>query len=195
MDISHQPNVRPVPLNKAYLLLNHGPVTLVSSQSEGSVNLMAAAWVMPLDFDPPKVAIVIDKQTRTRQLVESSGSFALNVPGRNQLTLTRQAGQLSALSQPEKWRELGCVAIKGAQPDTVLIDGCVAWLECRIIPQPAQQTQFDLFLAEVTHAWADQRQFRDARWHFDDPDRRTIHYVSGGQFFETGPAIQNTQAD
>ena len=29
-------------------------------------NIMAAAWAMPLDFDPPKVAVVIDKSTLTR---------------------------------------------------------------------------------------------------------------------------------
>ena len=52
-----------VPLTKAYLLLNHGPVTLVSSAAGGRRNVMAAAWAMPLDFAPPKVAVVIDKST------------------------------------------------------------------------------------------------------------------------------------
>ena len=49
-----------VPLNKAYLLLNHGPVTLISSAHQGRRNVMAASWAMPLDFDPPKIAVVID---------------------------------------------------------------------------------------------------------------------------------------
>eukprot|EP01031_Cornospumella_fuschlensis_P053453 gene53453-65292_t len=44
----------PVPLDKAYRLLNHGPTVLVSSAHAGEHNVMAAAWSMPLDFSPPK---------------------------------------------------------------------------------------------------------------------------------------------
>jgi flavin reductase (DIM6/NTAB) family NADH-FMN oxidoreductase RutF len=72
----------PVPLDKAYRLLNHGPTVLVSSAHAGEHNVMAAAWSMPLDFQPPKVTVVIDKATRTRTLVEGSGWFALNIPAR-----------------------------------------------------------------------------------------------------------------
>lgn len=49
-----------VDLPHAYRLLNHGPVTLVSSAHGGAQNVMAAAWAMPLDFTPPKVAVVIE---------------------------------------------------------------------------------------------------------------------------------------
>ncbi len=61
----------PVPLDKAYRLLNHGPTVLVSSAHAGEHNVMAAAWSMRLDFQPPKVTVVIDKATRTRALVEA----------------------------------------------------------------------------------------------------------------------------
>jgi flavin reductase (DIM6/NTAB) family NADH-FMN oxidoreductase RutF len=73
-----------VPLEKSYLLLNHGPVTLVSSAAAGRQNVMAAAWAMPLDFSPPKVAVVIDAQTLTRELIEASGEFVLSIPVRAQ---------------------------------------------------------------------------------------------------------------
>lgn len=72
----------PVDLAKAYRLLNHGPTVLVSAEAEGRRNVMAAAWVMPVDFNPPKVAVVIDRNTFTRGLIERSGRFALNVPCR-----------------------------------------------------------------------------------------------------------------
>ena len=71
-----------IPLRHAYRLLNHGPTVLVSSAHAGRRNVMAAAWNMPLDFDPPKVAVVIDKSTFTRELIEASGEFVLAVPGR-----------------------------------------------------------------------------------------------------------------
>lgn len=191
MEIAVLPHVSPVPLHKAYLLLNHGPVTLVSSHSAGENNLMAAAWVMPLDFEPPKIAIVIDKNTRTRALIEKSGKFGINIPGRDQIKLIKLAGGISALASPEKWLALGCESLQGKQNETPLIEGCVAWLECEVIPEPHHQAMYDLFVAKVAFAWADCRQFRDERWLFDDASRRTIHYVAGGQFFETGLSIDN----
>ncbi|HRH72362.1 MAG TPA: flavin reductase, partial [Zoogloea sp.] len=75
--------LQPVPLSKACRLLNHGPTVLVSSAHAGRRNVMAAAWTMPLDFDPPKVAVVIDKSTFTRELIEASGEFVLALPTRS----------------------------------------------------------------------------------------------------------------
>jgi flavin reductase (DIM6/NTAB) family NADH-FMN oxidoreductase RutF len=64
--------LRPVPLEKTYRLLNHGPTVLVSARHKGVENVMAA-WAGALDFDPPKLTVVIDKMTRTRALVEGAG--------------------------------------------------------------------------------------------------------------------------
>ncbi|WP_332672287.1 hypothetical protein [Aromatoleum sp.] len=38
-------NIAPVPLEQAYLLINHGPATLVSARHGGVSNVMAASWV------------------------------------------------------------------------------------------------------------------------------------------------------
>ncbi len=56
---------QPVELAKSYRLLNHGPTVIVTSAHAGRNNVMAAAWSMALDFDPPKVTGVIDKNTFT----------------------------------------------------------------------------------------------------------------------------------
>ena len=74
------PHIAPVPLDKAYRLLNHGPTVLVSAEHAGRHNVMAASWACALDFAPPKVTVVLDKATRTRELVEASGEFALQLP-------------------------------------------------------------------------------------------------------------------
>ncbi|MDC6684691.1 flavin reductase, partial [Leclercia adecarboxylata] len=54
-----------VPLEKAYRLLNHGAVTLITSAHAGVCNVMAASWVMPIDFFPLRLAAVIDLPTYT----------------------------------------------------------------------------------------------------------------------------------
>lgn len=178
-----------VPLPKSYLLLNHGPTVLVSSAHGGRQNVMAAAWNMALDFDPPKVAVVIDKATLTRELVEASGEFVLNVPAREQAALTLAVGTQSG-REVDKFQKVGVGATAANTVGAPLIEGCLAWLECRVIPEPHIQQTYDLFLGQVLAAWADPAAFSDGRWHFPDPQRRSIHYQAGGNFFATGEPFE-----
>lgn len=182
-----------VPLPKAYRLLNHGPTVLVSSAHAGRRNVMAAAWSMPLDFDPPKVAVVIDKSTLTRELVEASGEFVLNVPSREQAALTLAVGSESGREcapAEDKLTKVGADATAASLVGAPLIESCLAWLECRVIPEPHNQQTYDLFLAQVVAAWADPAAFSDGRWHFPDAQQRSIHYLSGGNFFATGDPFE-----
>ena len=178
----------PVPLAQSYRLLNHGPTVLVSSAHGGRRNVMAAAWNMPLDFDPPKVAVVIDRTTFTRELIEASGEFVLAVPGRAIAAQVLAVGSRSG-RDGDKFAALGLEALPAAQVAAPLPAGCIGWLECRVIPEPHIQQAYDLFLGEVLAAWADPAVFSDGRWHFGGDEQRSIHYVAGGQFFATGDAF------
>lgn len=181
-----------VPLPKAYRLLNHGPSVLVSSRHAGQQNVMAAAWNMGLDFTPAKVAVVIDKSTWTRELIEASGVFALNVPARQIAVETRAAGSISGRDAPnrDKFEQVGLRHFPGAVLDVPLVSGCVGWLECRLVSEPHNQMAHDLFIGEAVAAWADPRVFSDGHWHFEGhDDLRTLHYVAGGSFLTVGEEI------
>jgi len=182
----------PVPLDKAYRLLNHGPTVLVSSAHAGQHNVMAAAWSCPLDFAPPKVTVVIDKATATRALVEGSGLFVLNVPARALAAQTVGVGTDSARDVPDKLQRYGVQLFGVPETPAPLVQGCVAWLACRLLPEPHNQQTYDLFIGEVTAAWADERVFSAGRWHFEDvpPELRTLHYVAGGQFYAIGEPVR-----
>jgi flavin reductase (DIM6/NTAB) family NADH-FMN oxidoreductase RutF len=187
-----------VDLAKAYRLLNHGPTILVTSSHAGKQNVMAAAWNVPLDFDPPKIIVVIDKNTYTRELVEASGTFAINVPCVAQIDTVQKVGSSSGrdLQATDKFAEYGLETFPAKEIVAPLLKGCVAWLECRIIPEPHNQNTYDLFIAEVLAAYADERVFSDGHWHFEGDDQetydklRTIHHVAGGTFFATGKVHQ-----
>ncbi|MCD9568170.1 flavin reductase family protein [Pseudomonas protegens] len=189
---------RPVPLDKAYRLLNHGPTVLVSAAHGGQRNIMAAAWAMPLDFEPPKVAVVLDKSTWTRQLLEASGTFVLNVPCVAQVDIVQTLGNSSGLelqqAGSDKFAAYGLSTFTGQALEAPLLEGCVAWLECRLLPEPHNHQQYDLFLGEVIAAQADTRVFSQGRWHFDGQDRlRTLHHVAGGHFLTIGGALDGRQ--
>jgi flavin reductase (DIM6/NTAB) family NADH-FMN oxidoreductase RutF len=187
-----------VDLNKAYRLLNHGPTVLISTAHGIQRNVMAAAWNMPLDFDPPKIAIVIDKNTYTRELIEASGSFAINVPCRAQAEMVVKVGsssgrELIGKQATDKFAAFDLPTFAASRIDAPLLEGCVAWLECKVIPEPHIRDAYDLYLAEVVAAHADERVFSDGRWHFEGHDElRTIHHIAGGNFFATGEAFKTS---
>jgi flavin reductase (DIM6/NTAB) family NADH-FMN oxidoreductase RutF len=169
---------------------------------------------MPLDFQPPKVSVVIDRNTFTRGLIDASGCFGLSVPRASMLAEVMKAGSLSgrelAAQGLDKFEACGLqtvppgVSIRadlaGAAAANVagehgapLVAGCLAWLVCRLLPEPDMAVRHDLFLAEVTGAWADPVAFSDGRWHLPaDESQRCIHHVAGGSFFVTGSPIQSS---
>lgn len=85
----------PVRPEHAARLINHGPTVLVTSAHGGKRNVMAAAWSMQVNFDPPQLALVIDAATFTRGLVEASGAFGICVPGRTLIDVTYAVGSVS----------------------------------------------------------------------------------------------------
>lgn len=179
-----------VDLAKASRLLNHGPTVLVASAHGGQRDVMAAAWTMPLDFAPPKVAVVIDKNTFSRSLIEASGEFVLSVPCAAQVDLVSGVGHRSGRDL-DKFAHYGIATAPASRVQAPLVEGCLAWLECRIYPEPHNQQVYDLFLAEVVAAWADEQAFRDGHWQDLPPERRALHHLGGGNFITSGgPVLQ-----
>jgi len=175
-----------VDLAKSTRLLNHGPTVLVSSAHDGRQNVMAAAWAMPLDFDPPKVLLVIDKATHSRALIEASGEFVLNIPCTAQAAKVLQAGSCSG-KDVDKFAACGLQAMAGETVQAPHIGGVIAYLECRVISEPHNQQQYDLFIGQVLAARADATVWQEGHWQFDgQDDKRSLHYIAGGHFFSTG---------
>ena len=188
------PAFTPVALEHASRLINHGPTVLVTAAHGGRRNLMAAAWSMPVEFSPPRIAIVIDKNTFTRELIAASGTFGVCIPGAALADLTFAVGSCSG-RDGDKFAAAGLGRFAAARIAAPLLAGCAAWLECRVLPEPHNARRYDLFIAEVLAAHADPALFSDGAWHFPDAERTTLHYQSGGRFFATGEAFAVPSAE
>ena len=169
-------------------LINHGPTVLVTSAHGTVRNLMAAAWSMPVEFTPPRIAIVIDKKTYTRELIMASGGFGICLPCTTLASLTHAVGSESGRTA-DKFARYGLKARTGPVLGMPLLeDGCAAWLECRLIREPHTEDAYDTCFAEVVAAAADERVFRQGHWRFGDDnlDLQTIHHLGGGNFVRPG---------
>lgn len=177
-------NLCSVELSKSYLLLNHGPVTIITSAHGDKRNIMSAAWAMAVDFSPPKVAVVIDANTYTRELVEASGEFALQIPKKKIAQTVMDVGGVCG-RELDKFAHFNLPTFPAQKIAAPLLQDCIAWLECKVIKQESEK--YDLILAEVIAAQADANQFIDNRWQFsDEEDERSIHYMAAGEFYVTG---------
>ena len=181
-----------VALEHASRLINHGPTVLVTSAAGDRRNVMAAAWSMPVEFTPPRVAVVIDKRTFTRELVMASGAFALCIPGATLVDLTYAVGNSSGRTL-DKFARHGLAATPGPVLGMPLLEaGCAAWLECRLIREAHTEDAYDTCFGEVVAAAADARIFAEGRWSFreDNAALQTIHHLGGGNFVRAGGTLR-----
>jgi flavin reductase (DIM6/NTAB) family NADH-FMN oxidoreductase RutF len=183
---------QPVELGHASRLINHGPTVLITSAHGGRRNIMAAAWSMPVEFTPPRIAIVIDKKTLTRELANASGSFGICIPGAGLADLTYAVGSASGRDM-DKFEHFGIASITGPVLGLPLIEsGCAAWLECRLISEPHTEDAYDTCFGEVVSAAADSRVFERGHWsfHADNMSLHTLHHLGAGNFARAGNCIQ-----
>ena len=184
----------PVSLEHASRLINHGPTVLVTSRSRDGTrrNIMAAAWSMPVEFTPPRIAIVIDKKTFTRELVKDSGAFGICIPGAALVDLTYAVGSGTG-REGDKFAHYRIDAAAGPVLGLPVLEaGCAAWMECRWIPEAHTEDAYDTCFGEVVSAAADERVFQRGRWSFRDDNRalQTIHHLGAGNFVHAGQVIQ-----
>jgi len=186
---------QPVALEHASRLVNHGPTVLVTSADGARRNLMAAAWSMPVEFTPPRIAVVIDKRTYTRELVSAGGAFGICLPGTALVDLTYALGNTSGRTL-DKFERYRIAASRGPVLGMPVLEaGCAAWLECRLIREPHAEDAYDTCFGEVVAAAADSRIFAGGYWLFseDNADLQTIHHLGGGNFVRAGGTLRAGQ--
>ncbi|MCE2914502.1 MAG: flavin reductase family protein [Rubrivivax sp.] len=176
-----------VALEHASRLVNHGPTVLVSTLHQGRRNVMAAAWSMPVEFVPPRIAVVVDKRTFTRELLVASGGFALSLPVPALAAMTHAVGSESGWQDGryvDKFARHGIASFDGPVLGLPLVEGCCAWLELRRIAEPRAEQAYDTVFGEVVSAQADDRVFANGRWSIGEhnADLHTLHHFGGGHF-------------
>ncbi len=175
-----------IPLKSAVRLINHGPTIMVTSRSQDkkSTDIMTVAWSTPVEFEPPRLIVLINKEAYTRELILQSGVFAVCIPSASFIDKAYAIGH-STGREINKFEKFGIQTIQSPHLDIPVIEnGCIAWLECRLISEPAAQEKYDTFFGEVVSASADPEVFYDNRWHFNDnnKNKHSIHHLGGGHF-------------
>jgi flavin reductase (DIM6/NTAB) family NADH-FMN oxidoreductase RutF len=122
-------------------------VVVISARTATGYRGLTASSLASISVDPPMVVVGLDRDAATRAAVVEGKAFNVSVLTRSQEFIAdRFAGRAPAIDL--RWEgvphRLGANGIP-------LVEGCAAWLECRLIEiHPAGD--HDICLGEVTSA-------------------------------------------
>jgi len=151
-------------IEKYYLLLHPRPAYIIGSGLVGEkVNFMAASWVTPVSEEPPRVAVAVDVESYTHELIEKYGEYTVNVLPVDKLNLVYRVGSTSGRevdkSQWFKYR-------RGEKVGAPVILDSLAYLECKVV-DTHEAEDVTLFIADVLLAKANTEYFSSQRgWDF-----------------------------
>ena len=120
--------VQPDQLRSALRLWASG-VTLVTAGHQGVLHGMTVSSFSSVSLEPPLVSVNIERRTRTHQLMQSAGHFAVCVLSSEQRALARRFGG-GLPDDSDRFVELEYSLSTDGDP---IPDGCLAVLECRIV--------------------------------------------------------------
>jgi flavin reductase (DIM6/NTAB) family NADH-FMN oxidoreductase RutF len=182
---------REIPREQAYRLLSGGPLALVTSYYRGDMNVMTAGWITPASYRPILIALSVHQATLTHELISRSSEFVLNIPTLDLLRQVHYCGTVSGRDQ-NKLKETGLHEAGPHVVRPVLIDECIAHLECAVVDTfaPGDHT---LFLAEIVHASAESEAFEQT-YLLTERDLKPLHHLGADRYsvldaVETAPAV------
>jgi flavin reductase (DIM6/NTAB) family NADH-FMN oxidoreductase RutF len=124
-------------------------VVVISARTENGYRGLTASSLVSISVDPPMVLVGLEREAATRAAVAEAGAFNVNVLTRSQEFIAdRFAGRAPAIDA--RWLEVPHRLGSNGIP---LIDGCAAWLECRLV-EMHPTGDHDVCVGEVTAATA-----------------------------------------
>ncbi len=102
-------------------------VVVVTTSHDGRYHGVTISAFCSVSLDPPLVLVCVDRAIQSHDLIASAGAYAINILDRSQTFLAEQFSGRTPLADPTFARvphRLGALGIP-------LLDGCVAWIECR----------------------------------------------------------------
>jgi flavin reductase (DIM6/NTAB) family NADH-FMN oxidoreductase RutF len=163
-----------LPMEKAFMLIEPGPVILVTTNDKGRNNIMTISWHMVLDFTP-QIALTTGPWNYSFQALTHARECVLAIPTLDLAEKVEGIGDCSG-AQVDKFQKFGLTALPAADVQAPLIAECLACLECRVTDYLQPQ---GIFVLEGVHAWIDSER----------KERRTFHANGDGTFVVDGETI------
>ena len=105
---------------------------IVTAHAKGKDNAMAAAWHMPLSFNPPLYGVAISSKRFTYQLIADSKKFGVNFLPFEAAELVASVGG-SKGGEVDKFRQFGIAKDESARAAVPILKAAYAAYECKLV--------------------------------------------------------------
>lgn len=163
--------MRKLPLNKAFTLLEPGPVVLVTTRDGKKNNVMTISWTMVVDFTPV-FAITTGAWNHSFAALRKTRECVIAIPTVDLLDRVVGIGTCSG-ADTDKFARFKLTPVPGRRVKAPLIKECLAHVECRVVDIVRKH---HIVVLEGLAAWID-----TAR-----KEQRTIHAIGDGTFVVDG---------
>jgi flavin reductase (DIM6/NTAB) family NADH-FMN oxidoreductase RutF len=127
-------------------MFQYGLLVVTAQHGEDGV-ASTVTWVTQCSFDPPLVAVAIKRGTRTFDMVQAAGAFAINVIGVGQQEIASMFFKHVGI-EGDKIGELPFTASVTGSP---ILVGLPGYVECKVV-EFVNRGDHPLFVAEVVEA-------------------------------------------
>jgi flavin reductase (DIM6/NTAB) family NADH-FMN oxidoreductase RutF len=165
-------------LNKAFTLIEPGPVVLVTTCDRNRNNVMTISWTMVLDFTP-MFAITTGPWNYSFAALEKTRQCVIAVPTVDLLDQVVGIGTCSG-ADTDKFAKFKLTAVPGKLVNAPLIEDCLANIECKVVDLIEKH---NIVVLEGVAAYVDLAR----------KEKRTVHAVGDGTFIVDGRKLDRRQ--
>ncbi len=164
-------------LNKAFTLIEPGPVTMITTSYEGKQNIMTISWHMVMDFTP-RFALLTGPWNYSFEALTKTKECVIAIPTINLLEKVISVGTTTG-SEIDKFAEFELTSLKAETVEAPLIKECYANIECEVVDYIERH---NIFVLDATKAWVN-----------EDVTGAIFHYRGEGTFVADGKTYERRQ--
>jgi flavin reductase (DIM6/NTAB) family NADH-FMN oxidoreductase RutF len=163
-----------LPLNKAFMLLEPGPVVLVTTVNGEKNNIMTISWHMVMNFTP-QFALLTGAWNYSYEALMKNKECVIAVPT---VDISQKVVEIGGCfgSDTDKFKKFKLTPLKAKSVEAPLIKECLANIECRITDYIEKH---NIFILDAVYAWIDPNR----------KESRTIHANGDGTFIVDGRTL------
>jgi flavin reductase (DIM6/NTAB) family NADH-FMN oxidoreductase RutF len=166
-------------LERAFTLLEPGPVTLITTNDGQKNNIMTISWTMVLDFIP-RFALTTGSWNYSFAALRKKRECVIAIPTVDLIDRVVGVGTTSG-ADTDKFKKFGFTPVRARHVGAPLIKECLANIECRVIDIVKPH---DIVILEAVAAYFDTSR----------REKRTLHAVGDGTFIADGRRLNRKRA-
>ena len=129
------------------------PVSIVGAHVNGKPNFLTIAWLSMVNYNPPKMAIILGKPHYTNQGIKESGSFSVCFPSVDLLEKTDYVGIVSGRKEDKS----GIFDIfYGELKNAPMIKECPLCIECKL-DKIVDNGSNEMFIGDITGVYTEEQ--------------------------------------